>query len=55
MLVIGEKEASAGSVSVRMRHGGDAGTMQIEDFAAAAAGAIMRRDRELVRAEVKDR
>ncbi|MFN2386810.1 MAG: threonine--tRNA ligase [Thermoanaerobaculia bacterium] len=55
MLVIGEKEAAAGSVAVRLRHGGDAGTMQIKDFAAAAAGAIARRDRELVRAEVKDR
>jgi threonyl-tRNA synthetase len=55
MLVIGEKEAAAGSVAVRLRHGGDAGTMRLEDFAAAAAGAIMRRDRELVRAEVKDR
>ena len=55
MLVIGEKEAASGSVAVRLRHGGDAGTMQIKDFAAAAAGAIARRDRELVRAEVKDR
>jgi threonyl-tRNA synthetase len=55
MLVIGEKESAAGSVAVRLRHGGDAGTMRIEDFAAAAAGAIVRRDRELVRAEVKDR
>src|SRR5206468_1928737 len=27
MLVVGEKEAGAGTVSVRLRHGGDAGTM----------------------------
>ncbi|HTO86077.1 MAG TPA: threonine--tRNA ligase [Thermoanaerobaculia bacterium] len=54
MLVIGEKEASAGTVAVRLRHGGDAGTMRVEDFAAAAAGAVASRRKEFV-AEVKDR
>jgi threonyl-tRNA synthetase len=54
MLVIGEKEASSGSVAVRLRHGGDAGTMKIEEFAAAAGRAVAGRERELI-AEVKDR
>jgi threonyl-tRNA synthetase len=47
MLVIGEKEAASGSVAVRLRHGGDAGTMPIEEFAAAAAKAVAGREREL--------
>lgn len=47
MLVIGEKEAASGSVAVRLRHGGDAGTMRIEEFAAAAAEAVAGREREL--------
>ncbi len=56
MLVIGEKEAQAGSVSVRMRHGGDAGTMSLEDFSALAQKAIAERRNELSPvAEVKDR
>ena len=36
MLVVGEKEAASGTVAVRLRHGGDAGTMSIEEFLAAA-------------------
>ena len=32
MLVIGDKEAEAGLVSVRTRSGGDEGTMTIKDF-----------------------
>ena len=36
MLVVGEKEAAAGSVAVRLRHGGDAGTMSVEEFVSAA-------------------
>jgi threonyl-tRNA synthetase len=54
MLVVGEKEAAAGTVSVRLRHGGDAGTMSVEQFVAAARAAIEGRQRELS-AEVKDR
>jgi threonyl-tRNA synthetase len=36
MLVVGEKEAAAGTVAVRKRTGGDQGTMSIEDFVAEA-------------------
>jgi len=54
MLVIGEKEAAAGSAAVRLRHGGDAGTMSLDAFIAAAAKATADRSRELT-TEVKDR
>jgi threonyl-tRNA synthetase len=54
MLVIGEKEASAGAVAVRLRHGGDAGTMSVNDFVGAARRAIAAKSRELT-TEVKDR
>jgi len=54
MLVIGEKEAAAGTVSVRLRHGGDAGTLSVEAFLGAAREAIAKRSRELT-TEVKDR
>jgi threonyl-tRNA synthetase len=54
MLVVGEKEASAGTAAVRLRHGSDAGTMTIEEFLAAARGAVAQRRKELF-AEVKDR
>ncbi len=54
MLVVGEKEAAAGTVSVRLRHGGDAGSMTIEEFIAAAARAVAAKVRELT-TEVKDR
>jgi threonyl-tRNA synthetase len=54
MLVIGEKEASAGAVAVRLRHGGDAGTMSLDDFVAVALRANSARSRELT-TEVKDR
>jgi threonyl-tRNA synthetase len=54
MLVIGEKEAAAGTASVRLRHGGDAGTMTIDAFLDAAKAAIERRMKEVV-AEVKNR
>ncbi|HEY6844425.1 MAG TPA: threonine--tRNA ligase [Thermoanaerobaculia bacterium] len=36
MLVVGEKEASSGSVSLRKRTGGDQGSMSVEDFEAEA-------------------
>ena len=54
MLVVGEKEASAGAVSVRLRHGGDAGTMSVDDFVGAARRALAAKSRE-VTTEVKDR
>jgi threonyl-tRNA synthetase len=54
MLVVGEKEAASGSVAVRLRHGGDAGTMSIEEFLAAAQSAVASRRPELI-SEVKDR
>jgi threonyl-tRNA synthetase len=54
MLVVGEKEAASDSVSVRLRHGGDAGTMAVEDFVAAARGAVEGRKNDFV-AEVKNR
>ncbi len=54
MLVVGEKEASSGAVSVRLRHGGDAGTMSVEEFLSIARRAIDARSGELT-TEVKDR
>jgi threonyl-tRNA synthetase len=54
MLVVGEKEAAAGTVAVRLRHGGDAGTMSIEEFIAAAGKAVVEKRQELT-SEVKDR
>jgi threonyl-tRNA synthetase len=54
MLVVGEKEAAAGSVAVRLRHGGDAGTLGIEEFISAARDAVASRRREFL-SEVKDR
>ena len=37
LLVIGDREADAGLVSVRARHGEDAGSMSVADFAARVA------------------
>jgi threonyl-tRNA synthetase len=54
MLVVGEKEAAAATVSVRLRHGGDAGTMTVEDLLALASTAIADRRKELT-VEVKNR
>jgi threonyl-tRNA synthetase len=54
MLVVGEKEAEAGTVAVRLRHGGDAGTMSLDAFLAAAGRAVAARVQELT-TEVKDR
>jgi threonyl-tRNA synthetase len=54
MLVVGEKEAAAGTVSVRLRHGGDAGTMTVEDFVSNAQRALEKREKEMI-AEVKNR
>jgi threonyl-tRNA synthetase len=56
MLVVGEKEAASGTASVRVRHGGDAGTMTIEEFGAAARRAVDEKRKEWSPvAEVKDR
>jgi threonyl-tRNA synthetase len=56
MLVVGEKEVASGTASVRLRHGGDAGTMSIDEFARIALDAIGGRRKELSPvAEVKDR
>jgi threonyl-tRNA synthetase len=46
MLVIGDKEAEAGSVSVRTRSGGDMGAMSVENFIARITGEIKSRTRE---------
>ena len=54
MLVVGEKEASSHAVAVRLRHGGDAGTMSVEEFVSAARRAIEAKSGELT-TEVKDR
>ena len=54
MLVIGEREAASGTVSVRLRHGGDAGTLTLDDFLALARAAIAERRKE-VTVEVKNR
>jgi threonyl-tRNA synthetase len=57
MLVVGEKEAATDSVAVRLRHGGDAGTMSLVEFVGAARQAVAEKRKELVTdlAEVKDR
>jgi threonyl-tRNA synthetase len=54
MLVMGEKEAAAGTVSVRLRHGGDAGTLPVDEFLSLARKAIIERRSELT-VEVKNR
>ena len=43
MLVVGEKEAAAGTVAVRKRTGGDQGSMGIDDFVAEARRLIADR------------
>jgi threonyl-tRNA synthetase len=54
MLVVGEREAASGTVSVRLRHGGDAGTLAVDDFLVLARAAIAERRKE-VSVEVKNR
>jgi threonyl-tRNA synthetase len=54
MLVVGEKEARAGTVAVRLRHGGDLGTMTVAEFTAAALRAVEQKEKEVI-AEVKNR
>jgi threonyl-tRNA synthetase len=54
MLIVGEKEAAAGTVSVRLRHGGDAGTVPVDEFLRVAREAAVTRRMEYS-AEVKNR
>ena len=54
MLVVGEKEVAGGSVSVRLRHGGDAGSMSVGEFLAVSREAIEKKSKEVI-AEVKNR
>jgi len=44
-LVVGQKEAEAGTVGVRRRHAGDLGAMSVADFAARVKGEIETRTR----------
>ncbi|HEY2796934.1 MAG TPA: threonine--tRNA ligase [Thermoanaerobaculia bacterium] len=48
MLVVGEKEAATDSVAVRLRHGGDAGTMSLVEFVGTANQAVAEKRKELV-------
>jgi threonyl-tRNA synthetase len=47
MLIVGEKEAGEGTVSIRLRDGRQIPAMKIAEFAAYAAGKIESRDSEL--------
>ena len=47
MLVVGEREANEGTVSIRLRDGRQMPAMKIADFAAYAAQKIESRDMEL--------
>jgi len=46
--------AAADSVAVRLRHGGDAGTMGLVEFIGAARQAVAQKRKEMI-SEVKDR
>ena len=43
MLIVGDKEAENGTVSVRTRAGGDEGAMALDDFAAKIGEEIKTR------------
>jgi threonyl-tRNA synthetase len=43
MLIVGEKEASSGSVSLRKRTGGDQGTVSLDELIATAKGLVSSR------------
>jgi len=45
MLVVGDREAEQGTVSVRSRAGGDQGARTVDDFMAAAQDEIARKGR----------
>ena len=44
MLVMGDKEAAAGAVAVRLRSGEDKGAMPVEQFIAMATAAVEKRE-----------
>ena len=46
MLIIGEKEAESGNVSVRARQDGDLGVMPFADFLALIRGIIDRKEKK---------
>jgi threonyl-tRNA synthetase len=48
MLVIGDKEAEAGTVSVRTRSGGDMGSMKLDEFIKKVTGEIKTRSMDVV-------
>ncbi len=45
MLVIGDREAEEGTVSVRARHEGDLGSRPVDEFLAELGGVVARRER----------
>jgi len=47
MLVVGDREAAAGTVAVRQRSGGDRGAMPLEAFVEEARGWLARRTAEI--------
>src|SRR5688572_19762756 len=47
MLIVGEKEASSGSVSLRKRTGGDQGSLPVEELVGRMADLVARRELEL--------
>jgi threonyl-tRNA synthetase len=47
MLVLGEKEASTGTVSLRLRTGGDQGSMPVDDLIARAKELVATRSLSL--------
>jgi threonyl-tRNA synthetase len=46
MLVVGDREAADGTVSVRTRRGGDQGSRALEEFITAALGDVRARTRD---------
>jgi threonyl-tRNA synthetase len=46
MLVVGDRESTEGTVSVRTRLGGDQGAASIEQFLSSARGEIARKGKE---------
>ena len=45
MIIVGDKEAENGTISVRTRAGGDEGSMQVEDFIAKLREEVSTRAR----------
>jgi threonyl-tRNA synthetase len=44
MLVMGDKEAAAGAVAVRLRSGEDKGAVPVSDFIAMVAAAVEKKE-----------